>query len=416
MWKNEATRTVLALVIASATSSGCYARAHARHLAAGNVGCPARTGPVLQDLLGLGISGSAAAAPMYVDNTYASVGLTVVGSTAAVMYSLSLLQAATVDCDPTAAEIAAAAEAKDCANGDPAACFAMGERADQHALSDPVAAFNADMMFAKACELGEPRACRLQGERRRLGQPDEAARFFARACKLGDKTSCSSGDRDEAEAQRSGTCFFVAGGVAVTNYHVVDGGGSLTVLDSQGRMLAATVQLSIKEADLAVLAVPTATGITPLPLGADAGLGAHVFTIGFPFPSVLGFDPKFAEGAVGGVSGLGSRDLYQVTVPVQPGNSGGPLVDDQGTVVGVIVAKLDAEKIKAATGTAPENVNFAIKASVLAKVLAEAAVTPSRTVAPSRDAVARVSAGVCQVIVQPAGAAGGHAPGQAGRE
>jgi S1-C subfamily serine protease len=189
----------------------------------------------------------------------------------------------------------------------------------------------------------------------------------------------------------------------------------LTILDSQGRMLAATVQRSSAEADLAVLAVPTATGIPPLALGADVGLGAHVFTIGFPFPSVLGFDPKFAEGAVGGVSGLGSRGLYQVTVPVQPGNSGGPLVDDRGTIVGVIVAKLDAEKVKAATGAAPENVNFAIKASVLAKVLNDAAVTPSTSAGTSGDAVARVSASVCQVIVEPASPAGGP-PGMVGRE
>lgn len=414
MWKQDAKRTLFAVVIAASASGGCYARAHARHLAAGNVGCPSRTGPVLQDLLGLGISSAAAAAPAYTDETAALVGLTTVGGVSALIFTLSLLQAATVDCNPSAAEIELAAETKRCNDGDPAACLAIGARADQHSLSDPAAAMTADWMFARACELGEAKACRLQGERRRLGQPDEAARFFARACSLGDQNSCQGGGR-RADAQRSGTCFFVAAGVAITNHHVVEGGGTLTILDSQGRMLAATVQRSSAEADLAVLAVPTATGIPPLPLGADAGLGAHVFTIGFPFPSVLGFDPKFAEGAVGGVSGLGSRDLYQVTVPVQPGNSGGPLVDDRGTIVGVIVAKLDAEKVKAVTGATPENVNFAIKASVLAKVLSDAAVTPSTGSGTSGDAVARVSASVCQVLVEPTNATG-RAPGMVGRE
>lgn len=396
----HASRVVCAVTLAAA-SSGCSTYAISRHRAAGNVGCPDRTGPVILDTVGLGVTSAAALAPLYLDGSDGSVVASLTGGTLGLFYVSSLLATAFIDCDVSPEQRAIADESRRCRNDEAAACAAVARRADLHALSDPFAAAAADAMFGRACELGDRDACRQQGERHRYGNPDEAARYFARACALGDQASCASDPRHDDTAQRSGTCFFVAEGVAVTNHHVIDGGGSLTVLDSQGRMLAATVQRASADSDLAVLAVPTATGVAPLPLGADAGLGTHVFTIGFPFPSVLGFDPKFAEGAVSGVSGLGSRGLYQVTVPVQPGNSGGPLVDERGAVVGVIVAKLDADKVKAATGAVPENVNFAIKVSLLEQVLRDAAVAPVRAGAAVHDPVARVSAGVCQVIVQP---------------
>ena len=63
--------------------------------------------------------------------------------------------------------------------------------------------------------------------------------------------------------------------------------------------------------------------------------------------------------------GIGDdRTFIQITAPVQPGNSGGPLLDDSGNVVGVIVRKLDAIKVARATGDIPQNVNFAVNASI----------------------------------------------------
>jgi len=165
-------------------------------------------------------------------------------------------------------------------------------------------------------------------------------------------------------------------------------------------MHAARVERASADLDLATLAVPGATGITPLPIAGDATLGMHVFTIGFPFPSMLGFDPKFSEGSVSGLSGLGQRWLYQISVPVQPGNSGGPLVDDEGQVVGVIVAKLRADKVKAITGVDPENVNFAIKGTSLMTFLGPARAAPIDLPRRGNAAITRVSEAVCQVLVE----------------
>jgi serine protease Do len=67
---------------------------------------------------------------------------------------------------------------------------------------------------------------------------------------------------------------------------------------------------------------------------------------------------------------------FQISAPVQPGNSGGPLLDQFGDVIGIVVSKLDAVKISGLTGDIPQNVNFAIKASEVVQFLSRNAVTP----------------------------------------
>ena len=404
----ETTRTqrrrgtiILTALALAATSTGCYATGQKRHLAQGNVGCPSTRGKlVVLDTIGLLASAALLAAPAYTDDDLA-VPAAGVGLTGVLISGISLISAAAADCDVPADYVDFAGDAKRCQRGDAAGCYAAALVADRHGLSDPTAAVAAATLFAKACEQGEPKACRLQGQRRRLAQPDEAVRYFQRACELGDAESCRAvGGRDSESEARSGTCFFAANGLAVTNNHVVEGGGTITVLDSQGRMHAASVERASADLDLATLAVPGATGITPLPIAGDATLGMHVFTIGFPFPSMLGFDPKFSEGSVSGLSGLGQRWLYQISVPVQPGNSGGPLVDDEGQVVGVIVAKLRADKVKAITGVDPENVNFAIKGTSLMTFLGPARAAPIDLPRRGNAAITRVSEAVCQVLVE----------------
>ena len=71
----------------------------------------------------------------------------------------------------------------------------------------------------------------------------------------------------------------------------------------------------------------------------NVGLGEEVFTIGYPLAHMLGVDPKFTDGVISAKSGLNGEPIpYQITVPIQPGNSGGPLVNLHGEVVGVITS------------------------------------------------------------------------------
>ena len=99
-------------------------------------------------------------------------------------------------------------------------------------------------------------------------------------------------------------------------------------------------------------------------------MSGTVATVGFPNIGLQGFAPKLAKGKIASLSGASDDARYfQISVPVQPGNSGGALVDERGNVVGVVAAKLSARAALSASGALPENVNYAVKISYLLSFL-----------------------------------------------
>ena len=91
---------------------------------------------------------------------------------------------------------------------------------------------------------------------------------------------------------------------------------------------------------------------------------------GYPFKSVLSDELKGTKGMINALSGFSNDTRFmQMSAPVQPGNSGGPLLDQAGNVVGVVTAKLNAVKMAKYTGEIPQNVNFALKASLVRDML-----------------------------------------------
>ncbi|MCL2298458.1 MAG: serine protease [Proteobacteria bacterium] len=171
----------------------------------------------------------------------------------------------------------------------------------------------------------------------------------------------------------SGTGFYVShDGYLTTNFHVIEGGKSFAVYDRMGQFKAARVVQVDNNNDLAILKVE-GDGFTFLPvMGSDnVKKGEKVFTIGFPNPELQGLEAKVTEGIISSLSGIqGQPSRFQITVPVQPGNSGGPLIDERGNVVGVIVAKLGARAALQTSGMLPENVNYAIKSNYLLELMA----------------------------------------------
>jgi TPR repeat protein/DNA-directed RNA polymerase subunit RPC12/RpoP len=168
----------------------------------------------------------------------------------------------------------------------------------------------------------------------------------------------------------SGSGFFITDdGYLISNYHVVKEAAKVRLVTSAGTVDAKVVQVDAAN-DLALL---KADGkFSPLPIAASrsAHLGGTVATIGFPDPSLQGFSPKLAKGEIASLSGAGDDPRYfQISVPVQPGNSGGALVDERGNVIGIVSAKLDASVALAASGALPENVNYAVKSSLLLSFL-----------------------------------------------
>jgi S1-C subfamily serine protease len=163
----------------------------------------------------------------------------------------------------------------------------------------------------------------------------------------------------------SGTTFFVAShGLSITNLHVVDGCKWLGLVDNSGIHPAAVVKQD-KTRDLALLATDIANAsVATFSIGAE--IGDESYVAGYPLLSTL-LALNFTNGIVSSQSGPGGSAGYlQTTAPVQPGNSGGPLFDASGQVIGVVVARLADQ--------AAQNVNFAIKAKVVTGFLDEAGV------------------------------------------
>jgi uncharacterized protein len=186
--------------------------------------------------------------------------------------------------------------------------------------------------------------------------------------KLASARPLFAAKRPESEAS-SGTAFFVTpDGKALTNAHVVRGCREITVI-TEGQSHPAKVLARDLGNDLALLA----TDLHPA-LSANWRLqirqGEDVVVYGFPLTGALASGGNVTTGIVTALAGRADDSRFlQVSAPVQPGNSGGPLFDRSGTVVGIIVSKLDALSIASATGDIPQNVNFAIKASVAAAFL-----------------------------------------------
>jgi len=163
-----------------------------------------------------------------------------------------------------------------------------------------------------------------------------------------------------------GSGFFISpDGWLVTNRHVVGNAETADIRTTGGDIVPARIVAIDQKQDLALLKADVkAVGWLPVSQGAkELDLGGSVFTIGFPNPIMQGLEPKYTDGRISSRAGLQDNEsFYQISVPVQPGNSGGPLVDlDSGWAVGVITLRLD----HTSDGRAADNVSYALKGSVL---------------------------------------------------
>lgn len=161
-----------------------------------------------------------------------------------------------------------------------------------------------------------------------------------------------------------GTGWVVKGGYIVTNHHVIEGHKEIILIRKDGIKLRASVVADDPANDL-VLLKPESIESLPLALPLaekPARVGEHVFTIGYPLLPIMGVEPKVTDGIISSRTGIGNDPrFYQISVPLQSGNSGGPLLNMRGEVVGVVSAKIDAVRVFKWTGEIPENVSYAVK-------------------------------------------------------
>jgi len=187
-----------------------------------------------------------------------------------------------------------------------------------------------------------------------------------RANKQSDSNSTASktSELDEQEIKSLGTGFFISrDGYILTCHHVIDGAESIKVI-AGGRSYPAQLIRDDKYNDLSLLKVSGRFSALAFSSKRSARMGQEVFTVGYPNPSIQGVGAKLTKGTVNSLTGfMDDLRLYQISVPVQPGNSGGPLLDMNGNVTGVIVAVLDAKAAFKITGSLPQNVNYALKST-----------------------------------------------------
>jgi S1-C subfamily serine protease len=176
---------------------------------------------------------------------------------------------------------------------------------------------------------------------------------------------------------QSGTGFAIsAAGHVVTNAHVVRG----CVGDIEGNLGGeAPVKLRLVSSDptndLALLQAPSPFKEIATIRDKPVHSGDSVVAIGYPFHGMLTSDFTVTTGIVSSLGGLRNDTRFlQISAAVQPGNSGGPLLDTDGQIVGVVTGKLDWLRIAKATGDLPENINFAIKTGMLRDFLDNSAI------------------------------------------
>ena len=220
-------------------------------------------------------------------------------------------------------------------------------------------------------------------------------------------------DDDAAPDSRYyGTGFVVtADGQIVTNWHVVAECGTYWTADGQKLSLLR----SDKDRDLALLKSGQAAAQVAGLRGEGPKVGEAIVVYGYPLPGLLASSGAVTTGIVSAPAGLGDEaNRFQISAPVQPGNSGGPVLDAEGRVIGVVQGKLSDTFAMKYTGQVPQNVNFAIPEGELLGFLKEAGITPTPAPDRSKEEVSDIAAAahgfVTQIVCSPQGVVAADTP------
>ena len=179
--------------------------------------------------------------------------------------------------------------------------------------------------------------------------------------------------------------IFSSSGYILTNYHIVQGAKTIKVKYHNGEKVTAEVIIKDSQNDIAFLKPQRIPKIKPINLSlgdsSSVRLGDKVFTLGYPIANVLGESLKYSEGVINSLSGVGNDPkTFQISIPTQSGNSGGPLFNKQGEVIGIVSSSLDEARTQQVMGITPQNVNFAIKSSLVRNMLA---MLPENLISPT---------------------------------
>lgn len=177
----------------------------------------------------------------------------------------------------------------------------------------------------------------------------------------------SNSNKGTITSKWSGTGFFISkNGYIITNQHVIDGAKTIKVTSINGNhntSYTARIEVSDKQNDLAIIKITDNFTVPTIPYSfkfSQSSVGENCWVLGYPLTQTMGEDIKLTNGIISSKSGFdGNIAQYQISAPVQPGNSGGPVFDKNGNLIGVVQAKHGAA----------ENAGYAVKASYVRNLI-----------------------------------------------
>lgn len=177
----------------------------------------------------------------------------------------------------------------------------------------------------------------------------------------------SNSNKGTITSKWSGTGFFISkNGYIITNQHVIDGAKNIKVTSINGNhntSYTARIEVSDKQNDLAIIKITDNFTVPTIPYSikfSQSSVGENCWVLGYPLTQTMGEDIKLTNGIISSKSGFdGNIAQYQISAPVQPGNSGGPVFDKNGNLIGVVQAKHGAA----------ENAGYAVKASYVRNLI-----------------------------------------------
>lgn len=190
------------------------------------------------------------------------------------------------------------------------------------------------------------------------------------------KSKSETQTKKDESAFSLGTAFAISNELIMTCYHVVKGAKQISVRGLDGRFdtaFIATINLYDEDLDVAILkirraVIPDSVVLPYYFKQKTSDVGENIFVLGYPLQNSMGQEIKLTTGVISSGSGfLGDTTLYQISAPIQPGNSGGPLFDSRGNLIGLISAK----HLKA------DNVGYALKLNLLSDILKRKGITMS---------------------------------------
>ncbi|MUJ29051.1 trypsin-like serine protease [Aliivibrio fischeri] len=160
----------------------------------------------------------------------------------------------------------------------------------------------------------------------------------------------------------TGTGFFISNdGYVLTNSHVIEGSTSISIIQ-KGKSVSATLVDHDPNNDIALLKIDKSVKGLPIELKKKTKQGTDIAVLGYPNIGLQGNEQKATFGHINANSGIqGDTRYFQISSPIQSGNSGSPMVNDQGVVIGIASASLNQTAALETTGTLAQNVNYAVK-------------------------------------------------------